>query len=208
MSAQTELPLTLPSPACLCLPLRFDPILLRKDLARIVPSEWVAHFNTAQYEGDWSGVALRSVGGKATQLYPDPTASGAFAPTEVLARCPYFKQVLAAFQCPIDAARLLTLRAGSSIREHRDYRLGYEDGEVRLHIPIVTDEAVVFVVAGAPVPMRPGEVWYINVNLPHRVDNASQIDRVHLVLDCIVNDWVRSFFPAAMRETGREGQRL
>ena len=90
--------------------------------------------------------------------------------------------------------RLLRLKAGSHIREHRDYRLGYEDGEVRLHIPVVTNPDVAFFLAGERVIMAAGECWYLNVNLPHRVDNYSTTDRTHLVVDCVVNEWLTALF--------------
>jgi hypothetical protein len=180
--------------ASLKLPFRFDPDRLTADLGLIAAEEWVPHFNKSIYEGDWSGVALRSFGGKAIQLYPDPTATDRFADTELVTRCPYYLEVLATFQCLLTSVRLLRLRAGSSIAEHRDYKLGYEDGEVRLHVPVVTDQDVAFFLAGERVPLAVGECWYLNVNLPHRVENRSRIDRIHLVIDCVVNDWLAQFF--------------
>ena len=182
--------------ASLKLPLAFAPDRLAAELDLIEPDDWVPHFNTAYYEGLWSGVSLRAVGGVAKQLYPDPTAT-TFANTPILARCPYFQEVLATFQCPLEAARLLKLSAGSCIREHRDYRLGYEDGVIRVHIPIVTSPQVEFYMQGQKVVMQVGECWYLNVNVPHRVDNHSTIDRIHLVIDCIVDDWVRALFALA-----------
>src|SRR6185503_11799241 len=136
-------------------PMAFEPDRLLADLEKIEPDEWIPHFNTAYYEGLWSGVALRSVGGVANQIYPDPTAT-TFADTPILARCPYFREVLATFQCPMEAARLLKLTAGSSIREHRDYKLGYEDGVLRLHIPIITSPDIAFFLEGKLVVMKPG----------------------------------------------------
>ena len=38
--------------------------------------------------------------------------------------------------------------------------------------------------------MQEGEAWYLNFNLPHRVKNGSSSDRLHLVMDCTVNDWL------------------
>jgi hypothetical protein len=35
--------------------------------------------------------------------------------------------------------------------------------------------------------------------LKHRVENQSKTDRVHLVIDGYVNDWLREFFPPEMR---------
>ena len=174
------------------LPFRFNPTRLKADLANIPPDAWIAHFNIHCYQGDWSGAALRSAGGVATQIYPDRmTAEESYANTALLDACPYFQEVLTNFKCPTEAVRLLKLTAGSQIREHRDYKLGYEDGEVRIHIPVVTCPEVEFFLAGETLEMNEGEAWYINVNLPHRVENRSSIDRVHLVIDCVVNDWLR-----------------
>ena len=38
--------------------------------------------------------------------------------------------------------------------------------------------------------MQVGETWYVNVNLPHSVENLGATDRVHLVIDAVVNDWI------------------
>lgn len=180
------------------LPLYFDPARLADDLARIGPDEWTPHFNTAYYQGDWSGVALRSVRGAPMPLYPDPAAQGTFEDTEVLRRCPYFQAVLAAFQCPLESVRLLRLKAGSHIREHRDYMLGFQDGVLRIHVPITTNPEVDFLLEGQRIPMGVGEAWYLNFSLPHSVANRGDTDRVHLVIDGVVNDWVRRVFPPEM----------
>ena len=175
------------------LPLRFDPELLRSDIDRIAPDAWVPHFNRAYYEGDWSGVALRAVGGNETQLYPDPSAT--FADTAVLAACPNIQNVLAAFDCPLESVRLLRLGPRSTIKEHTDLNLSFEDGTLRVHIPVATNEKVDFYVDNEKLMMTPGEAWYINFNLPHRVDNRGDTDRIHLVLDCVVNQWLGALIP-------------
>lgn len=180
------------------LPLRFDAAALAEEVAALRDDDWVAHFNTAIYEGDWSGVALRSVGGKALQLYPDPTAQGAFAPTEVLSRCPGLARTLACFACELQAVRLLRLGPGARIGEHRDYRLGYDDGELRVHVPLTTNPGVELRLDGRPVEMAPGEAWYLDFNLPHSVRNDGDAERVHLVVDCELNPWLD-----AMLRSGR-----
>ncbi|MGE0128793.1 MAG: aspartyl/asparaginyl beta-hydroxylase domain-containing protein [Blastocatellales bacterium] len=176
------------------LPLHFDPKPLEDDLAKIADGEWIAHFNTQYYKGEWSVAALRSVGGAAAQIYPDPTRPNDFADTSLLARCGALREAMAAFKCPIQSARLLKLAAGARIREHRDYNLGYEDGEIRLHIPILTNDDVEFMLAGEQVVMRPGETWYLNFNLPHSVANLGATDRIHLVIDCRMNEWLDGLF--------------
>jgi hypothetical protein len=187
-----------PVPDSLKLPFQFDVARLQADLAGIL-GEFVSHFNKTYYEGDWSAVPLRSVGGDPAHVYPDPTAKHAFADTPLLARCTYIPQVLAVLRCPMQSVRLLRLRAGSIIKEHRDFELGFEDGEVRLHIPIVTNPQLEFVLNGVRVVMNPGECWYLNVNLPHRVANHGATDRIHLVVDCVVNDWLRELLLSTAR---------
>jgi aspartyl/asparaginyl beta-hydroxylase (cupin superfamily) len=97
-------------------------------------------------------------------------------------------------ECPIKSTRLMRLAAGAEILEHSDHELGYEDGEVRLHVPVLTSSDVEFWLNSQRVDMWPGELWYLNVNLPHRVTNHSTQDRTHLVIDCEVNDWIRALF--------------
>jgi Aspartyl/Asparaginyl beta-hydroxylase len=176
------------------LPVSFDPARLKADLQALALDDWVLHFNKPYYEGEWSGVALRSVNGEDGRLYPDPTARAKYANTPTLARCSYIQQALATFECELEAVRLLKLRAGSSIREHKDYNLGYEDGEVRFHVPVLTNLDVEFYLNQQRVVMNEGECWYLNLNLPHRVVNHSAADRIHLVIDCVVNDWMRALF--------------
>jgi hypothetical protein len=86
----------------------------------------------------------------------------------------------------------MRLRAHSEIKQHSDHELSLEDGEARLHIPIVTNDDVRFFLDEELIPMREGECWYLNLTLPHRVTNASSEDRIHLVIDCVVNDWLRN----------------
>lgn len=179
------------------LPWRFDARLLQADVDGLAPDDWVPHFNTAYYEGDWSGAALRSVGGETGRLYPDPTATTAFADTPLLARCPGARAVLECFRCPLLAVRFLRLGPRSRIREHSDLDLGFDDGEVRIHVPVSTDPAVEFLLDGRRVEMGEGEAWYLNLNLPHAVVNPAPAPRVHLVIDCVVDGWLAAALAAA-----------
>lgn len=179
------------------LPFRFDVARLRNEVAGLADDAWVAHYNLRDYEGEWTGVALRSAGGNDGWLFPRPPGSPPHADTPTLGRLPYLAEVLRTFDCPIENARLLRLHAGSSIREHTDHSLGYADGMARLHVPIVTNPDVTFYLDGEPVPMGEGECWYLDFTHPHRVDNHSGEHRVHLVIDCVVDDWLAGVFTEA-----------
>lgn len=187
---------------CLKLPFTFDPTRLRADLARVADDEWIPHINRRHYDGRWSGAALRSLRGSATDLVPESMDGAAFQDTALLGRCPYFREVLATLRCPQLSVRLLRLHAGSSIAEHIDRALDFDEGEIRVHIPIETSDDVKFFLDGARLVMAPGECWYTNVNLPHSVENHGTTDRIHLVIDCHVDPWLRTLFATTPRPAG------
>lgn len=182
------------------LPLTFDPALLKADLEQILETDWTRHFNREYYEGAWRGVALRASSGRANQLHTLAQETADAIDTPVLTRCPYFQHVLATFDCSIHTARILSLAPGSKILEHADDFLGGENGILRIHIPIMTDERVEFFVGGERLTMNEGEAWCIDFSLPHRVTNGSDNDRVHLVIDCRVNEWLKTLLPQAAVE--------
>ena len=175
------------------LPFGFDVRRLQADLKSFGSDDWTPHFNTHYYEGDWSGIALRAAAGAHVGLYPDPTAES-YVDTDALGNCPSVRSILEKFECETESVRFLRLGAGAQIREHRDYKLSIEDGVARVHIPVKTSSAVEFYLDGKRIEMKEGEAWYLNFNLPHRVANNSDEARIHLVIDCIANDWLRSFF--------------
>jgi mannose-6-phosphate isomerase-like protein (cupin superfamily) len=182
------------TPSTFKFPFSFDARLLQEDAAQFAPEEWISHFNTPIYQGDWSGIALRAVKGGNSPLYPDLFATEGFIETEMMQRCPYVQKVLSAFECNLTSVRFLKLGAGAWIRPHRDYQLGIEDGEIRIHVPVATNPQVEFTLDGNLVEMKEGEAWYLNFNLHHSVRNDGATDRIHLVVDCVVNDWILSFF--------------
>ncbi|WP_026374670.1 aspartyl/asparaginyl beta-hydroxylase domain-containing protein [Aestuariibacter salexigens] len=176
------------------LELHFNPQRLTADLGLLDPGCWTPHVNRTDYDGMWEGIALRAPEGAQhpiLQLAANPGQQH-WMETEHLKRCHYFNDVLDCFQCELMSARLLKLNSGSVIKEHSDPELGYQFGEARLHIPIQTTDAIEFYVAGKRIDMRAGQVWYIDASQPHRVSNHSDTDRVHLVIDCRVNDWLKA----------------
>lgn len=178
--------------AAVKLPFSFDRARLKSALAKIEEREWTPHFNTHYYEGEWSGVALRSTNASPSLLYPEPKKTVTYSDTPLLERCGYFREVLSTFRCSLEAVRLLRLGAGAQIREHRDFNLGVRYGVVRFHVPIQSSAEIKFFLDHERILMQEGECWYLDLTLPHRVENSSEVDRIHLVIDCVVNDWVRS----------------
>lgn len=176
------------------LPFQFNVELLQAEVMDITANAWKKHYQVLHYEGDWSAIPLRSSNGTADNIFTGHSVDQTFADTIFLNSCPYIITVLDAFKCELKSVRLMKLNAGAVIKEHRDAELNYENGEARFHVPVVTHEDVEFYLEDERIKMREGECWYLNFNLPHRILNKSEVNRVHLVIDAIVNDWVKELF--------------
>jgi len=181
------------------LPFTFDRDLLAADLRRLSAEQWISHYVTQNYQGDWSVIALRGPAGArhpVQMIYAHPTAT-AFADTPLLACCPYYREVLDSFCCPLQTVRLMRLTPGSVIKEHCDYDLSFEQGCVRIHIPITTNDGVAFELNRRRVVLEAASCWYLRLSDPHSVANHGDTDRVHMVIDAAVNDWVEAALAAA-----------
>ena len=170
----------------------------QQDLAEI-RQVWQPHFNTSQYVGEWTVIALRSPGGLQESIFPDELGVAGFQDTPLMNSCPGISQWVGQLQCEIMSVRLLKLQNGASIKDHRDFELSFEQGEARLHLPISTNNEVWFHIDDVPLQMNEGECWYMNANLRHRVINNGASPRIHLVIDCKVNDWLKDIFAHAQK---------
>jgi|SaaInlStandDraft_1057018.scaffolds.fasta_scaffold20577_2 hypothetical protein len=79
-------------------------------------------------------------------------------------------------------AELARLHKGCSVPNHIDQGVSLVNNE-RIHLPIITDEKVKFWVDGETIFMSPGELTEINNIGEHGVQNNSNIDRIHLIID-------------------------
>jgi Aspartyl/Asparaginyl beta-hydroxylase len=188
----------------LLLPISFDIPKLLQDLALCENLLWTNHYNQADYSGAWKGISLRSASGQADNILA--TESSSYHNTALLQQCTYFKEIVSGFQCDLETVRLLALAPGSRIHTHRDSGLSYSLGCFRLHIPLLTDEEVSFVVDGEKLTMQAGECWYANFDLPHSVSHEGKTRRVHLVIDGKRNEWTDELFRKAGYDFAAENQ--
>lgn len=159
-----------------------------------LPPSWVNHVNKKDYTGSWDVLPLRC---QQQHLDAHPIlqsfsieAGDNWDNLPVLKQCPEIQTILNQLHCPIKATRLMRLKAGAKIKPHRDEGLSMEFGEARLHLPIHTSAAVSFIVNNNKIPMNAGELWYFNADQPHEVYNRGSEDRINLVIDCVVNEWL------------------
>ncbi|OAS27026.1 aspartyl beta-hydroxylase [Methylobacterium platani] len=186
-------------PDALRLPLSFDAAAMAADCAALAGGDWIDHFVRRNYDGDWSVIPLRA---RADAQHPimmiqsDPEARN-YVDTPFLAACPAIRAALAQFGSPLLSVRLMRLGPGSRIKEHRDPELSFEDGAVRLHVPVITHDGVAFRLNGRRVPMAAGTCWYLRLSDPHAVENPGPGERVHLVVDAQVTPALSALFAAA-----------
>jgi len=86
------------------------------------------------------------------------------------------------FEKKIANALLTVLPAHKGIPEHVDSGFLLENCR-RFHIPIITNELVIFTVNGESINMKAGYVYEINNLRKHSVINNSGKDRIHLIID-------------------------
>lgn len=176
------------------LPFSFDTALLQRDTLQIGETYWKLHFQVKHYSGEWSAIPLRSIGGTIDNGFISPEETDCYEDTTLLLSSPYLQDVLNYFQCPLLSVRLLKLAAGAKVHEHKDRDLCFEEGLVRFHIPVFTNPEVDFFLDGEKMMLTEGSCWYMNFNLPHSLHNKSNQDRIHLVVDARVNEWVQQLF--------------
>jgi hypothetical protein len=169
----------------------FDPIRLAHETGIAANLGWEPHFNRQDYQGEWSGIALRSNSPHARRKLYIHGDDSPFRDTDIFSEMPYFRECINSLPFETRAVRILKLAPGAVIREHRDIQISIDYAEARFHIPITTNNATEFVVADLPLVFVPGECWYINVDLPHRIVNRGASDRIHLIVDAVVTPSLR-----------------
>lgn len=197
MPAETQrLPVSVP------LALRFDVDKLvdayeqTRRLYALAPHR-AGHDGRSYHQG-WAGVSLRSNGGRWDDSRPARPSPELLRDTEVIARVPYWAEVLDAFPCPKESVRVSVLAPHGRIVPHHDDDVGFAFGRLRLHVPILTSPEVVMEIDGERCIWTPGETWYGDFGRTHAVVNGSSSARVHLLLDVQLNEALLALFPSEL----------
>ena len=116
--------------------------------------------------------------------------------TPALKSSPYITSVVDFFRekTRVTLVRILRLEPGQIVKEHTDPTLGLqiERSVIRLTIPVLVNDKVEFHLNGTPVPMKPGECWYLRLTDPHKVINHGEEQRINITIDMEPNEWIRS----------------
>ena len=156
------------------LPYQFDALQLASEIIELSDDAWMEH--PSKLVGNLS-IPLISLNGQRNNDFDGPMAA-----TPELLSCDYMQQVMGSFGEVLARSRLMRLDAGAQVSEHVDFNYHWYS-RVRIHIPIVTNPQVIFHCGDQAIHMRAGECWIFDSWRRHKVINASDKDRVHLVID-------------------------
>jgi hypothetical protein len=76
------------------------------------------------------------------------------------------------------------LRPGGVIKPHRDSHPSFHYGH-RIHVPVVTNPRVRFMLEGRPYKLDVGQAYEINNQLTHSVMNKGTEARIHFIFDYV-----------------------
>lgn len=188
------------------LAVRFDEGRLNADLNVVRHEQWGAQRPYGQdgalpeADIDWRILPLRSIGGDPVRTDPGGAGLDDFADTQWLDKTPYFGEVIASVPAPVCGVRLMALGAGAVVHEHCDSKYGFSYGELRLHVPVLTNSGSVVVIDGKSHFWDAGGLWFGDFARRHYVANNGDRVRVHLVIDCLVSRELIELFPPEFRD--------
>lgn len=164
---------------------------MQQELLNLLQADWCEHVNRRDYQGTWDVLALRC----AAEHKSSHPLLQSFALEQVsswhnlpaLEQSPALLRFVQQLPYPVLAVRLMRLHPEALIKPHQDRGLSLEQGEVRLHLPLQSNPGLHFYVNQQRVPMEEGQLWYINADQVHWVENKGTTARINLVLDCAVN---------------------
>ena len=102
------------------------------------------------------------------------------------------KRVISFFKTRINMAVFYYLEPGGTLHPHRDMTGAKLNDRIRFHIPIRTNDNVFFRVSGERIIMGPGTFWALDTSYLHSVENVGSETRIHIVIECDINQWCRS----------------
>jgi hypothetical protein len=87
------------------------------------------------------------------------------------------------------------LSPGAVLHPHRDLTGASSNARLRFHVPVITNDGIFFNVSKQRVVMEPGDLWALDTSFLHSVENRSAQTRVHIVIECGINEKVLSHLP-------------
>lgn len=160
------------------LPIRFDLARLRREADQFPRHLWSPDRLSGNDPGAYTTLALVTHRGR-----ENDEMFGPFAPTPLLAACPYLQRVLAWFEAPVCEVRLRWLGPHAYGAFHFDRHRLLAD-RYRIHVPLHTTPHAHFYCDDRVAQMTAGSTWTFDRMRRHAVFNDDPaIGRLHLIMD-------------------------
>jgi hypothetical protein len=181
--------------ACSRLPVRVNAARIQAEVAALP-------------EASWSGTGGRVGVHRAAQAiflrgFAPAEGEKPIADREPLGALPYVREFITEV-IPASAQRCLLARlpAAARITEHIDLA-PYFAKTIRVHVPVITNDAAWMYCAGLCFRMQPGEAWALNNSATHGVWNAHATEaRTHLICDFLPSAELLALLSRAERDLG------
>lgn len=135
--------------------------------------------------GGWHTAMLYNGSGKAAH---NEIAEGQAKPTEVMEQLPATKAFLDKLGLDYFAVRVAKADPDAYLWEHKDYIELGPSNKLRLHLPVASNSKARMQFNNFSVHMAPGYLWKLSPVVNHAISNEGDESRVHLILDCYVNE--------------------
>lgn len=135
-----------------------------------------------KYQSTWKAVTFR-LSGRDDQLLMD--------------QYPAMQKVIEYFRCPVRTVAYYRAEPGLRLHAHIDMsgHLGFN--RLRFHVPVKTNPRAIMLMGGQrrPFHLGEGQLWALDTSHLHAVENNGDSERVHLMIEVEVNDWVWRLLP-------------
>ena len=113
---------------------------------------------------------------------------GCAVPCEIMKQLPETKALLNALGLDYFSVRIAATQPDAYLWEHADYLELDESQKLRLHIPLDTNSGARMSFSDKSVHLEKGYLWKLDPKLEHAIENKGNSERIHLILDCNMND--------------------
>jgi hypothetical protein len=108
--------------------------------------------------------------------------------TSLLKKLPGTRALLRGLGFEYMWGRLARLEPNAFMHEHRDYNELKHVPRLRLHIPIITNPYSSIIIDRTRIHLARGHIWKLNPVHRHAAGNFGKEVRIHLILDCYVDE--------------------
>jgi hypothetical protein len=157
---------------------------------------WIESYKDYQSSG-WATVSLINPSGSSSAV---TIHDGIGRETEIMTHLPSISLLLSSLGLNYMWVRIAQLAPNSYLWEHIDYTELNRIPKLRLHIPIVSAAEAEMVFADTSVHMACGYIWKLDPQIAHGACNRSQQNRIHIIIDCYINDRLEQMIKSQVLE--------